>query len=101
AADEIGAFRDGLRELGYVEGRTIAIEERLAESTEQFPALAVELVGLPVDLILSAGGGLATQAAIGATRTIPIVFPTSADPVRAGWVSSLARPGGNVTGLTD
>src|SRR5688500_6117907 len=68
------AFRDGLRELGYVEGQTIAIEMRLAESAEYFPALAAELVAVPVDLIVSVTGTLAAQAAIGATRTIPIVF---------------------------
>ena len=99
-ATESETFRDGLRELGYVEGRTIVIEERLAEAAEQFPALVVELLGLPVDLIVSAGGLLANRAAMGATRTIPIVIPSMTDPVQAGFVTSLARPGGNVTGLS-
>ncbi|HZO32238.1 MAG TPA: ABC transporter substrate binding protein [Chloroflexota bacterium] len=76
------------------------IEERWADSTEQFPALATELVGLPVDLIV-AGGTVATQAAMSATSTIPIVFLNSGDPVQAGLVASLARPGGNMTGLSN
>lgn len=96
APTEIEALRDGLRELGHVEGRTIVIEERWAESNEHFPSLATELVGLPVDLIV-AGGTPATQAAMGATRTIPIVFLNSGSPVQAGLVASLARPGGNAT----
>ena len=99
-AAEIAAFRDGLRELGYVEGQNIAIEVRRAESIEQFAALAAELVALPVDLILTSGGTASTQAAMGATRTIPIVFAAAPDPVRSGLVASLARPGGNVTGLS-
>jgi len=98
--DLFGAFCDGLRELGYVEGRTIVIGERRAESTEHFPALAAQLVGLPVDLILTEGGAPA-QAALGVTRTIPIVFAGSADPVGVGLVASLAWPGGNVTGLSN
>ena len=100
APDDLEALRDGLRELGHVEGRTIVIEERWADSNEQLPALAAELVGLPVDLIV-AGGTPATQAAMSATRTIPIVFLNSGDPVQAGLVASLARPGGNVTGLSN
>jgi ABC-type uncharacterized transport system substrate-binding protein len=99
-AAEIVAFSEGLRELGYVEGQNIAIEVRLAESLEQVPARAAELVALPVDLILTSGGGADTQAAMGATSTIPIVFTASPDPVRIGLVASLARPGGNVTGLS-
>ena len=99
AAAEIEALRDGLHELGHVEGRSLVIEERWAESNEQLPALAAELVGLPVDLIVT-GGTPATQAVMGATRTIPIVFLNSGDPVQAGLVASLARPGGNVTGLS-
>jgi putative ABC transport system substrate-binding protein len=98
--DVLEAFRDGLRELGHVEGRTIAIEARWAESNEHLPALAVELVGMPVDLIVTAGGEPA-QAAMDVTRAIPIVFTGSADPVRVGFVASLARPGGNVTGLSN
>jgi putative ABC transport system substrate-binding protein len=98
--DVLEAFRDGLRELGYVEGRTVVIEARWAESNEQFPTLAAELVGLPVDLIVAAGLAPSIQAAMGATRTIPIVFAATGDPVGAGFVASLARPGGNVTGLS-
>ena len=100
APDDLEALRDGLRELGHVEGRTIVIEERRAASNEHFPALATELVGLPVDLIV-AGGTVATQAAMSATSTIPIVFLNSGDPVQAGLVASLARPGGNMTGLSN
>lgn len=100
-ADGLEAFRGGLRELGYVEGRTVVIEERWAEVNEQFPALAAELVNAPVDLIVTAGAAPSTQAAMGATRTIPIVFAATPDPVGSGFVASLARPGGNVTGLSN
>ena len=93
-------FRDGLRDLGYVEGQTIAIDARWADSTEQLAALAVELVELPVDVIVAAGT-TPVKAAMSATRTIPIVFPIIGDPVASGFVASLARPGGNVTGLSD
>jgi putative ABC transport system substrate-binding protein len=99
--DGLEAFRDGLRELGYIEGQTITIEERRAESNEQFPALAAELVGLPVDLIVTAGAAPSTGAVMAATRTIPIVFAATPDPVGSGFVASLARPGGNVTGLSN
>ncbi|TMK76167.1 MAG: ABC transporter substrate-binding protein [Actinobacteria bacterium] len=93
------AFRQGLRELGYVEGRNVVIEYRDAEGKfERLPALAAELVALKVDVIL-AGGILSGRAAKRATRTIPIVF-VAADPVGSGLVTSLARPGGNVTGLS-
>src|SRR5512132_1650270 len=94
------AFRQGLRDLGYVEGRNVVIEYRDAEGKlERLPALAAELVALKVDIIV-AGGEPHTVAAKQATRTIPIVFPVAADPVASGLVTSLARPGGNVTGLT-
>jgi len=93
-------LRDGLREQGYVEGETIVLEARWAETTEQLPALAAELVHLPVDIIVAAGT-TQVKAAMGATRTIPIVFPNIGDPVGSGFVASLARPGGNVTGLSD
>ena len=96
----IGAFRQGLRELGYVEGQNIALEFRSAEgSADRFPALAAELVALKVDVIV-AGATLAALPAKQATGTIPIVFPIHTDPVGAGLVASLARPGGNVTGLS-
>ena len=94
-------FRRGLRDLGYVEGRNLVIEYRGAEGKpERFPALAAELVALKVDVIVTAGGTLAALAAKQATRTLPIVFAAAADPVESGLVTSLARPGGNVTGLS-
>ena len=94
------AFRQGLRDLGYVEGQNIAIESRWAEGKyDRYPALAADLVRLKVDVIV-AQGGAATQAVQQATRTIPIVMSTVADAVGSGLVASLARPGGNVTGLT-
>jgi putative ABC transport system substrate-binding protein len=94
------AFRQGLRDLGYVEGRNLVIEYRDAEGKyERLPPLAAELVALKVDVIL-AGGTPQALAAKQATRTIPIVFASSPDPVGSGLVTSLARPGGNVTGLS-
>ncbi len=94
------AFRQGLRELGYFEGENIVIEVRAADSKmERFPALANELVGLKVDIIVALNS-LAGRAAKQATSTIPIVVPVMGDPVEDGLVASLARPGGNVTGLT-
>jgi len=94
------AFRQGLRELGYVEGQNIAIESRWAEGKyDRYPALAADLVRLKVDVIV-AGGGAATQAAQQATRTIPIVMSVVIDPVGSGLVPSLARPGGNLTGTS-
>jgi ABC-type uncharacterized transport system substrate-binding protein len=94
------AFRQGLRDLGNIEGRNVAIEYRDAEGKlERLPALAAELVALKVDVIV-AGPTVATLAAKQATRTLPIVFPVAADPVGSGLVTSLARPGGNVTGLS-
>ena len=92
------AFRDSLREQGYVEGQTIAIEWRLADREERLADLASELVGLGVELIF-AGGTQAVQATQAVTRTLPIITVVS-DPVGTGLVASLARPGGNVTGLT-
>ncbi len=98
-ARQLEAFRQGLRELGYVEGQTIAIEQRFAGGRlERLPALAAELVRLKVDVIVT-GASPAPEAAKQATSTIPIVFAISGDPVAEGVVSSLARPGGNVTGL--
>src|SRR5436189_1202840 len=95
------AFNQGLRELGYTAGRNILIEYRWAEGKpERFPALAAELVALKVDVIMSAGGTLGALAAKGATTTIPIVFGAAGNPVAEGLVTSLARPGGNVTGLS-
>jgi len=89
----------GLRELGWIEGQNIAVEYRWAANREdQLPALAAELVRLKVDVIVTSSG-LAAQAAKRATATIPIVATFVADPVGAGLVASLARPGGNITGL--
>ena len=95
------AFLQGLRDLGYVEGRNVAIEYRDAEGKyERFPALATELVALKVDVIVvtSTPSAVAVKQA---TRTIPIVFTWAADPVGSGLVTSLARPGGNLTGLSN
>jgi putative ABC transport system substrate-binding protein len=92
------AFRHGLRALGYVEGQNITIESRWAEGQyERYPALAADLVRVPVDVIVTKGGA-ATKAAQHATRTIPIVMSVVIDPLGSGLVSSLAHPGGNVTG---
>jgi putative ABC transport system substrate-binding protein len=94
------AFVQGLRDLGYVEGRNLMIEYRHAEGKlERFPALASELVALKVDLIVALTT-LAAQAAKQATETIPIVFAGAGDPVASGLVTGLARPGGNITGLS-
>ncbi len=94
------AFRQGLRELGYVEGQNIALEFRWAEGTyERLPDLAADLVRLKVDVIVAVAVP-AIQAAQEATRTIPIVMAVVIDPVATGLVASLARPGGNVTGLS-
>src|SRR6478672_6226651 len=93
------AFLQGLRELGYVEGRNVVIEYRYAEGKpERLPALAAELVALKVDVIVTVSNTTAL-AAKQATRTVPIVFTAVANPVAAGIVTSLARPGGNLTGL--
>jgi putative tryptophan/tyrosine transport system substrate-binding protein len=96
----IDAFRHGLRELGYIEGENIRIEWRHAEGKfERLPSLAAELVRLKVEVIVT-GGGNATRAAREATSTIPIVMAQSGDPVAEGFVTSLAQPGGNITGLS-
>jgi putative ABC transport system substrate-binding protein len=94
------AFRQGLRELGYVEGKNIVIEWRSSEGfRDRTPALAAELVRLKVDVIVTAGSD-GTRAAKDATSTIPIVMASSDDPVGTGLITSLARPGGNITGLS-
>jgi putative tryptophan/tyrosine transport system substrate-binding protein len=96
----IEAFRQGLRELGYIEGKNIVLEIRGGEANpDRVSALAAELLALKVDIIV-AGGVFAVRAAMKATSTIPIVMRTDADPVEAGFVPSLARPGGNITGVT-
>jgi putative tryptophan/tyrosine transport system substrate-binding protein len=98
-AVRIEAFQQGLRELGYVEGKNIVIEWRSAEGKlDRVPALAAELVRLKVDVIVT-GGPQSTRAAKEATITIPIVMAFDSDPVGSGFVASLARPGGNITGL--
>jgi len=96
------AIRLALRELGYIEGQNIAFEYRYAEGKfDRHPALATELVGLKVDIIVVSGGAIPIRAAKNATKTIPIVMVgAGTDPVEEGLVESLARPGGNVTGLT-
>jgi putative ABC transport system substrate-binding protein len=97
----IEAFRQGLRELGYVEGKNIVIDYRYGEGkTDQSPDLATELVQLKVDVIV-AGGATPTRAAKNVTKLIPVVMANVTDPVALGLVVSLARPGGNVTGLTN
>ena len=95
------AFVQAMRELGYVEGRTLRVEYRYSDGKpERFPSLAAELVALKVDLIVTASGTAAALAARQATSTLPIVFHAVGDPVAEGLVQSLARPGGNVTGLS-
>jgi putative ABC transport system substrate-binding protein len=98
-AARIEAFRQGLRELGYVEGKNIIIEWRYAEGkADRLPALAAELVRVKIEVIVTTGPG-PTRAAKEATTTIPIVMAQDPDPVGNGFVASLARPGGNITGL--
>jgi putative ABC transport system substrate-binding protein len=98
-AGRVEALRLGLRECGYVEGRNISIEFRWAETVDQLPQLAAELVGMNVEIIF-AMSSTEVEPTWQATKTIPIVFATHADPVGLGHVASLARPGGNITGLT-
>jgi len=98
--DRLRAFHEGLRETGYVDGRNLAIESRWAEGrNDRLPALAAELVRRQVSVIVTAGSTPAALAASAATTTIPIVFYIGANPVEAGLVTSLSRPGGNVTGV--
>src|SRR3954462_589851 len=99
-ARAVPAFRQRLSRAGYVEGRNVVIEYRWAEGQfDRLPALAADLVSRKATVIF-ASLDVGVQAAMAATKTIPIVFPTASDPVAAGFVSSLARPVGNVTGIT-
>ncbi len=99
-ASRLEAFRQGLREVGYVEGKNILIEYRYADGKlDRVPALAAEMVRLNVEVILT-GGSAATRPAKEATATIPIVMAQDTDPIGNGFVASLARPGGNITGLS-
>src|SRR5262249_53414044 len=97
-AQPVAAFRQGLADAGLVEGRNLSIVSRWADGdVAKLPALAAELVGIPVAAIAAVGGNTAVLAAKAATTTVPIVFTTASDPVEAGIVTSLNRPGGNVT----
>jgi putative ABC transport system substrate-binding protein len=101
SADVVAAFRKGLSEAGFVEGQNVGIAFRWAEGNySRLTKLASDLVGIRVAVIFAAGGPPSVVAAKAATSTIPIVFPGAGDPVRLGFVASLNRPGGNVTGVS-
>lgn len=101
SANIVTAFHHGLNEAGYIDGQNIAIESRFAEGhIDRLPALAAELVSHPVKVLVATGGTSSVVAAKATTATIPIVFVMGGDPVKLGVVASLARPGGNITGVT-
>jgi TPR repeat protein len=100
SAFELGAFRSALKEAGYVEGQNVAIDFRWTRDGREMNEFAADMVRRRVDIIVASGGSRAAQAAKAATDTVPIVIAGGTDPVQAGWVKSLNRPGGNITGVT-